>query len=46
MGGGGGVNIMYKCFNGTSTLQGIQMCRTILKYVLKYKRNGPEKLHL
>ena len=35
---------MYNVSNGTSTLQGIQMCQTILKYVLKYKRNGPDKL--
>ena len=38
---GGGVNIM-----GTSTLQGIQMCQIILKYMLKYRRNGPDKLNL
>ena len=28
--------------NDTSTLQGRQMCPTILKCVLKYKRNGPD----
>ena len=49
-GGGGcgweGVNIMYKCFKGTSTLQRIQMCQIVLKYVLKYRRNSPDKLKL
>ena len=45
-GGGGGVNVMYKCFKCTSTLQGIQMCQIILKYMLKYRRNGPDKLNL
>ena len=43
---GGGGNIMYKCKNGTSTLQGIQMCEIILKCMLKYRRNGPDKLNL
>ena len=36
---GGGVSIMYKCLNGTSTLQGIQMCEIILKYMLKYRQS-------
>ena len=40
---GGGVNTMYKCFS--STLQGIQKCQIILKYMLKYRRNGPDKLN-
>ena len=44
--GGAGVNIMYKVSNGTSTLQGLQMCQIILKYMLKYRRNGPDKLSL
>ena len=41
----GGVNTMYKCLTGTSTLQGIQMCQIILKYMLKYRRNGLDKLN-
>ena len=45
-GGGGSEHKVYKCLNGTSTLQGIQMCQIILKYMLKHRRNGPDKLNL
>ena len=44
--GGQGEHKVYKCLNGTSTLQGIQMCQIILKYMLKHRRNGPDKLNL
>ena len=43
---GGGVIMFTNVSNGTSTLQGIQMCQIILKYMLEYRRNGPEKLNL
>ena len=45
-GGGGSEHKVYKCLNGTSTLQRIQMCQIILKYMLKHRRNGPDKLNL
>ena len=45
-GGEGGVIMFTNVSNGTSTLQGIQMCQIILKYMLEYRRNGPEKLNL
>ena len=35
---------MFK--KSTSNLQGIQMCEIILKCMLKYRRNGPDKLNL
>ena len=44
-GGGGSEHKVYKCLNGTSTLQGIQMCQIILKYMLNHRRNGPDKLN-
>ena len=44
--GGGSEHKVYKCLNGTSTLQGIQMCQIILKYMLKHRRNDPDKLNL
>ena len=50
-GGGGGElwrggDICTNVSNGISTLQGIQMCQIILKYIFKYRRNGPDKLNL
>ena len=45
-GGGRSEHKMYKCLNSTSTLQGIQMCQIILKYMLKHRRNSPDKLNL
>ena len=44
--GGGGVVAGGFEQNDTSSLQGIQMCQIILKYMLKYRRNGPDKLNL
>ena len=48
-GGGGGRGSKHNVqmfYTGTSTLQGIQMCLIVLKYTLKYRRNGPDKLNL
>ena len=47
-GGGGGrsEHNVRNVSNGTSTLQEIPMCQIILKYMLKYRKNRPDKLSL
>ena len=44
----GRVNIMYKCikWHFYSSKNIMSMCQIILKYMLKYRRNGPDKLNL
>ena len=46
VGGGVELNIMNKCFKGTSFLQGERLCQIILKYMHKYGKYGPDKLNL